>query len=77
MLVDIFASQRQPVKMEAEMSSEDLLECEAGPSGPGNGGELPAIISFLLQSQQDDSWRRSGDAGRRRAWLGSDELCGV
>lgn len=63
--------------MEAEMSSKDLLECEAVPSGPGNGSELSAIISFLLKSQQDDSWRRSGDAGRRRARLESDELCEV
>lgn len=76
-LVDIVASQRQPVKIEPEMSSKDLLECEAGPSGPGNGSELSAIISFLLKSQQDDSWRRSVDAGHRCAWLESDELCQV
>lgn len=54
MLVDIFASQQQPVKIEPEMNGKDLLEREAVPSGPGNGSELSAITSFLLKSQQDD-----------------------
>lgn len=54
MLVDIFASQRQPVKIEPEMNGKDLLEREAVPSGPGNGSELSDITSFLLKSQQDD-----------------------
>lgn len=53
MLVDIFASQRQTVKIEPEMNGKDLLEREAVPSGPGNGSELSAITSFLLKSQQD------------------------
>lgn len=54
MLVDIFASQQQQtVKIEPEMNGKDLLECEAVPSGPGNGSELSAITSFLLKSQQD------------------------
>lgn len=53
MLVDIFASQWQTVKIEPEMNGKDLLEREAVPSGPGNGSELSAITSFLLKSQQD------------------------
>lgn len=66
-LVDIFASQRQPVKIEPEMNGKDLLEREAVPSRPRNGSELSAVISFLLKSQQDDSQRQRGEAGRRCA----------
>lgn len=65
MLIDIFASQRQLVKIEPEMNGKDLLEREAVPSEPGNGSALSAIVLFLLKSQQDDSRRQRGEAGRR------------
>lgn len=67
MLVDIFASQQQPVITEPEMDRKDLLERKAVPSRPGNGSKLSAIILFLLKSQQDDSQRQRGEAGDRCA----------
>ncbi|KAJ4927309.1 hypothetical protein JOQ06_015042 [Pogonophryne albipinna] len=54
MLVGIFTSQRQPVKVVPEMNRKDLLEQEPVSSEPGNDGEVFAIMQFFLNDSSTE-----------------------